>query len=157
MADDYLDDEDTEGQSPNPRDLRYQLREKNRLLQEAQAEAARTKELEQQIADLQRRNVARDAGVSLTDKQWLALQAAHDGEWTPDSVKQTAAEIFGAPTPRQDPSLDQIDRFTAASAGTEPDRQLTEDEFDAKLRACKTEAEFDALYRTSGRQIHSQG
>jgi len=146
MADDDYDD-DVQPEADNPRDLRVQLKA-------AKAEAKEANDLRAQVLRLTNDGVIRDAGLTLNDRQKAALQATHEGTWTPEAIKATAQDLGFLPPPApvvDDPSLSQLDQITAASAGTDPVTPDRDADIDAKIDGATSEAELLAIYRTSGR------
>ena len=145
--DDYDDQDDT----PNPRDLRNQLKEANARARAADELAAENKRLREDL-------VIRDAGISLNDRQRKALAATHDGTWDAESVKKTAVDLGFVTEPAEparvdDPSLAAHDRIAAASAGTDAPPLDRDSEIDAQLAKATTQDEYMATYRASGRSI----
>lgn len=152
MADDDYDEIDADTDVPaqdNPRDLRRQLKE-------AKAKAKDNDELRAENARLKQDGIIRDAGLTLNDRQRLALQATHEGSWTPDAIKTTAADLgfFTPPAPApDDPSVALQDQISAAAAGTDAPPASRDAQIDAELAGATSEAEFLAAYRASGRPI----
>lgn len=138
--DDYDDELETEQPSRNDRkeeNLR-QLREKARRADEAEAENQ----------TLKRQLVFADAGLKLDPMKRKALEASHEGEWTPDAVRDTAVKLGWADAPPPDVPNDEFkahDEIARAAAGAQP--AMPED-FSAAIKACKTEGELDALLRS---------
>lgn len=83
----YDDEYDDQPQEPqHVRDLRKQLKEANKRAKEAD-------ELREKVTLMERRSALSAAGLSINDRQFKALQAAHEGDWTPDAVKATAVDL----------------------------------------------------------------
>jgi hypothetical protein len=107
---------------------------------------------------MERQLAIRDADLSLKPMQMTALERVHEGDWTADSIRETAVALgFVAEAPPEVPpeELARLSRIDAASAGarnagTPVDR---DQEFEARLRAAKSDDEFMAIYRESGRPI----
>lgn len=153
MAD--YEDYDGNDEEPNPRDLRQQLKA-------AKAEAKEAKERAERADRLERELVTVKAGLSLNERQTVALQAAHDGTWTPDAIRKTAEELGfitappPPPPPVDDPSLSAHDQIAAASAGTDAPPASRDAEIDAQILKATSEAELLAIYRNSGRPLAQQ-
>lgn len=111
--DDDLDDEQTDAQRPS---WAKELRQENRRLAK---EAKRAQELEQQLQSYQRADALRGAALNLTDRQRKALEATHDGEWTPEALRATAVDLgWAQPPPPDTPPTEQaaLERITQAAA-----------------------------------------
>lgn len=148
MAEDYDDDDQ---QTDGGRGLRAQL-------EAALAKAKDNDELRNENQRLKNDGVIRDAGLTLNDRQKAALQATHEGNWTPEAIKTTATELgFIQPPVTEpvvdDPSLALHDQIAQASAGTDAPPTSTEAQIDASLAKATTEAEYLAIYRASGRAL----
>lgn len=156
MAD--SEDWDTPGESGvSPKDLRKQLKDAKNALKAAQESQAEVDRLRQELT------ITKAGLTSLTDRQVAALRATHDGEWTPEAVQKTAAELWPTQTTQKpvDPSLDAIRRLSDAAAGAEPEPsdQGTYEDQDRQLREAldkNDEKLFDSLLRQFGRQVTSQ-
>jgi hypothetical protein len=153
------DDGQQSAETPNVRQMRERIKElegQNRQLAEAQG---RAEQLERELA-------IRDAGVELDELQRKALFAVHDGEFTAERVRDTATRLGfvqpAAPPAPEVPAdeLARLRQFQSASAGA-PMQPMNdaerEREMDQRLREAKTEEEFDALYRGSGRPMYRRG
>lgn len=152
--DDYEDEDDiADVPEPQSNNLVNDLRSK---LKAANKEARRAAELDAKIATYERRDSLRDSGLdSLNDRQRKALEATHEGAWTPEAIRTTAVELgFAEPLPPDVPAADvaAANRMAAASTGanTAPDRDA---EIDAMIAGAKNESELMAVYRQSGRAI----
>ena len=65
------------------------------------------------------------SGLELTDRQLRALVGAHEGPWTPEGLRATAAELWPAPPepPQMEISAEERaahERIAAASTGATP-------------------------------------
>lgn len=114
MPDDLESPDDEQPAEDNPviRDLRKQAKE--------------SADWQTKAAALERELVVHKAGLTeLTDKQLKALAAAHEGDWEPDALKATAAELGFGPQPAAEPpppqvppeEMDAMQRVAAASGG----------------------------------------
>lgn len=94
MPDDQNDEENSEDQ---PRGLRKRIEEAERRAAVAEAENQQLKS----------RDVFRDAGLDLTNKQHAAFVKAYDGELSPDAVKTYVTDlgIGQAPPPEEKPGV----------------------------------------------------
>lgn len=151
MADEYGYDEDEQDTQEQEKasSLRAKLREAAQKAADRDALAAENQTLKQQIA-------VSAAGLTLNDTQRNALLAVHSGDLTPDGLKQTAQSlgfIAAPPPPTDDPALAEHERIAAVSAGADTPPAGRDAEIDAQLNGAKTEAEFLAAYRASGRPI----
>lgn len=119
MSDTYTDDDlmqDDDRDTDLVKTLRNQLRDAKKRSKEAD-------ELREKLTTYERKEALRDAGLTLNDKQLRALQAAHDGDFDAESIRQTAVELgfAAAPEPSEtDEALEAQERITAASAGAGP-------------------------------------
>jgi hypothetical protein len=80
---DNFDYDDDQNEQEHPAERR--IREK--------AEKREADELRAKLAEYERKDAVRHAGLDLNDKQLKALWAAHDGDPTPDALKSTAAAL----------------------------------------------------------------
>lgn len=135
-----------------------------------QAKADKAAELEAEVAGLKRQMAVRDAGLELNDRQRRALEATHEGDWTPEAIRNTAAELgFAALTTQAVPAdeLAAMQRINQAARGGDTVTAIdAEAEFDSRMAALNQEvragrmsnerasAEFDRLYRESGRPMN---
>lgn len=114
-------------------------------------DAARAGELEAENQRLQRELVFVQSGLNLNDSQRKALAAVHEGDWTPDTIKQTAdslgfikpAEPEPAPVGVPTDQIAAMERVNAASGGQPPPPP----DLVAQINACKTPQELDELLR----------
>jgi hypothetical protein len=131
-----LDDEQQPDDSPVIRDLRKQAKE--------------SADWQSKAAALERELVVHKAGLSgLTDKQHKALAAAHEGDWEPEALKATAAELGFGPQPEQ-PDQPQIPademaamQRVATAQGGQPPPPPTD--LDTALANAQSEAEVLAI------------
>lgn len=137
-----------EPESPNIR----QMRDHISTLEE---QAKRVPELEQALTTLQRTNALRDAGLQFDETKMAALQAVHAGDWTADSVRETAIKLGWADPVSSLPPEEQaaLQRLEAARAGGTFVPPNAEDVLDARLREAKSEKELLEIYRQSGRSM----
>ena len=146
-----------------------QMRERIRTLE---TEAKQAEDVREENIRLVRQIAVRDAGLELNDRQRKALEATHEGDWTPELIRQTAADLgFPGVTTVQTPTvpadeLAALGRINQASVGggnvpadaeTEIDNQLKA--LDAEVRSGRmsnerASAEFDRIYRQSGRAMN---
>jgi len=113
----YTEEEEIQGEPvEDAKGLRAQLEAANAAKAEAEAKAV----------SLERKSALSEAGLSLNDTQKAALEAIHKGDWTPDSLKETATALgFGgveqgqeAPVvPQQE--VEAIARVASLGAGAE--------------------------------------
>lgn len=80
---------------------------------------------EAKATDLERKAVFSEAGLELNDAQKAALQAVHKGEWTPDSLKETATALGFSAVSQEAPVVNQqeaesLARVSSLGAGAEP-------------------------------------
>lgn len=144
MSDDDYDDTEDEDE-PEPQvdipGLRKQARKASKLEKELAAERAAREKDAKELA-------VRRAGLDLTERQIRALYAAHDGELTPESLRETAIELnFASAAPETRPEEEAADRLRQAAAGAdapaadakarlvEETTDVSEQEFWAKARA----------------------
>jgi hypothetical protein len=154
VADEYGFDEDEQEQQEQQEQekassLRAKLREASQRAADRDALATENQNLKQQIA-------VSAAGLTLNDTQLTALLAVHSGDLTPDGLKATAQSlgfIAAPPPPVDDPALAEHDRAASVSAGMDTPSASRDAEIDAQLNQAKTEAEYLAAYRASGRPI----
>lgn len=124
-VDDDLDVDDAfpeAGEDDRFKEMRRAANRAAKLGKENAALTARLAEMERQVALTQ-------AGlVSLNDKQTKALLAAHEGEFTKDALRTTAADLGfitltdDTPDPAVEQALQTQARITAAAQGTQPPR-----------------------------------
>ena len=108
-------------------------------------------EAESRLTTLERENLLlRTPGLSnLTDRQMKALFATHDGELTPDSLRETAQDLgFVAPPEPDVPEAEAAahQRTINASAGSDPHQA---DPL-ASVLAAETQEEFWERARAAG-------
>lgn len=137
------------GDSPNMRQLREELKATKARASELEAQAARASELERQLT-------LRDAGLELDPFQLKALGAVHEGDWTPEAIRDTAAKLgFTAPAPAPSTvpaaELAALGRMNAVSSGAPPGPPMDRmEERNNRLLQAKSEQEFDAIVREFG-------
>lgn len=149
MPDDQevLDDDEQSQDSPVIRDLREKAKEADT----AKAEAAAAR----------RELTLHKAGLgNLTEKQMKALNAAHEGDWEPESIKATAAELgFLHTDDEQKPDGPQIPATELASmqrvqstsgAQAPPPVPSTDAERAAAYAAAETPEQLTAMLREAG-------
>ena len=118
--DDDLDDDDIE--TPQPQQRRQPTEAEIRIWRK---NAKKWEQAEPELTKLQRENLLlRTPGLAdLSDKQMRALFATHDGELTPDALRETATDLgFVAPPPPEVPNEEVAahDRMFKAAAGATP-------------------------------------
>lgn len=129
----------------------------NPVIRELRQKANRTEVAESKVSELQRELVVHRAGLTeLSDKQLKALSAAHEGDWEPEALKATAAELgFGTTTDsgQQEPEpkipaeeLAAHQRVAAAATGQPPAPPAT---LDAALANAKSEDEIKEILRNA--------
>lgn len=143
------------------RQMREHITQLEQRANEAEAKAAKADQLERQMA-------IRDAGLELNAKQLRALEATHEGEWTPEAIKASAAELgIGAevtpppPTPAVPPEeMAAAQRLTNAATGAVQTNTSPDDDFTARSAALKADVAagrvsaekasemFDEMYRS---------
>ena len=148
MPDDDIDDPN---EPPNIRQMRNEIKA-------LKTEAAARQAAEEKADKLEWELAIRDAEIPLDALQRKALLAVHEGERTSEAIRDTAMKLGFAAAPPPSPEVPAqhfagLGRISDASAGaptgvTDPDAELTE-----RLRSAKSEAEFDAIYRASGRAM----
>lgn len=140
MADDEIhEDDDLDDGTPLVRKLR-------RDLKEASKRAQRVDELETRLAAYESEQAVRAANLDgLNERQMKALLATHEGDMTPDAIRQTAVDLGFAQPPEPAVTAEgqaAHERIAAATAGgTAPSKvnptdvltpDLSEDEYFAK-------------------------
>ena len=96
------------------------------------------------------------AGVDPSHPAAAIFARGYDGDPTPDAVKEAWSTITGStghaggqpPSSDEMAALGRADELTSGAAGQLPPDKLAER--DAKLRAAKTEREFDEIYAEYG-------
>jgi hypothetical protein len=150
VADEYGYDEDEQDTQEQEKasSLRAKLREAAQRAADRDALAEENKGLKQRLA-------LSDAGLSLNETQRTALLAVAP-DLTVDGLK-TAAQNLGfiaaPPPPQDDPALAEHERIAQVSAGADTPPASRDAEIDSQLAQAKTEAEYLALYRASGRPL----
>ena len=129
--------------------------EDNAVIKQLRQRAERADEAESRASRLERENVVLKAGLNLSDKQFKALAAAHEGDWDADAVKATASELgFGkqpesAPEPLVSPEEAQAMKLTQDA--TTGERQPPAPDVDAVINADYASLEeYDAALRNLG-------
>lgn len=144
----------TDNQDQDQRDSAGLTPAERRILQ---AKADRADEAESRAQAAERRLALNEAGIELDPLQRKAIEAVHDGEWTPENLRTTAEKLrFVEPQAKPDVSADEMaihDRIAGASAGSQIKPSDREADIEARLAAAKTEKEFDEIYRSSGRPM----
>lgn len=136
-------------ESPNVKQMRERIKE----LEGVEAENTT---LKAQIDNSNRQAVVAQAGLQLDDTKLMALRAVHSGEWTPEAIRETAANLgWASPPPPLVPSAeaDAMARMNAAHQGGSTTTPNPEAELDARLAAAKNEREFLEIYHQSGRAV----
>lgn len=135
-------------ESPNARQMRERI-------EALEVEARRAKELEAELGQMKRGVALRDAGLELDAARQKALEAVHEGEWTPEAVRQTATQLgWASPTPDVPPEeVDAFGRMQAAFTGASTPTPNADADFDARLASATSEREFRELYERSGRPM----
>ena len=113
MSDDQYEDESEETESPAIRNMRKRIKE-------LEAEAKKANEAEARAAAAERRLAVTEAGIKLNPTQMKALASVHEGEWTPDALKATAADLgYIAPPEPEVPAeeLEALNRVAEAANG----------------------------------------
>lgn len=108
MSTDYDDIDENEPEHPAQRRIRES------------AEKREADELRAKLAEYERKDVVRSAGLELNDKQLKALWAAHDGENTPEALKATAASLGFAPDPSTEVSAEEIAAHERVASAATP-------------------------------------
>lgn len=88
--------------------------------QRESAEKRESEELKAKLAEYERKDLVRDAGLELNDKQVKALWAAHDGESTPDALKATAASLGFAKDASTEVSAEEIAAHERVASAATP-------------------------------------
>lgn len=123
VTDDYLDLDDE--QDPllrgDPNEDTDTLRTLRERYKDAKKKAKSAKELGEENQALKQKNALLEAGLGeLTEKQRTALFASHDGDLTPEKLRETAVEIKLAEPPEPKvPAEEQAahERIAAAAGG----------------------------------------
>lgn len=132
----------------------------NAVIKQLRQKAERADAAESKAADLERELVVHKAGLTtLTDKQLKALSAAHEGDWEPDALKATAAELGFGPQPAQEPEpkipeaeAAAMQRVANASGGPPPAVLQGDDALKAALaEAWDSPAQIKAVLAQHGR------
>lgn len=148
MADEYDDDTSEQEEQHENANIR-QLREK----------AKRADELAVQLAELQRKDAFRSAGIDPSDKRAAYFVKGYEGELDPEAIKAAALEagFLNPPTQQETstPAQDPSDRIFAAAAGaTPPPTASYMEEMDAAERikdpAKRTDAILSVVERHGG-------
>jgi hypothetical protein len=129
-----------------------QMRER---ITQLEAEAKRAGELEAQLAGVQRQTALQAAGITLDDVKRSALEAVHQGEWTPEALQATAVSLGwmeqkNQPTPEEQAAQARTQAAQSGGTTTPPDPEA---ELDARIAAAKSPEELLEIYRSSGRPI----
>lgn len=143
---------------PDPTDLDNQQEEDpgnqndSPVIKDLRKRAKDAERLEKELATIKRDLVIQQAGLgSLSEKQLKALSAAHDGDWTSDTLKATATELgFSAPTgdqpptpaPTPPPAMERVDQATGQPPQPPPD-------LDAKIAAAPDTDAVMALLKSA--------
>jgi hypothetical protein len=142
LPDDDLQDDDTTEPQTESDDIR-QLRKK----------AKKADALEAELTTLKREKEFTRAGLDPDNAQHRYFMRGYDGDLSAEAIKAEAqsAGFLEAPA-TQVPAEEQETqaRISAASAGA---AVQPEKDWDAELRGARTEAEFDSIYRQSGRAM----
>lgn len=141
---------DPANEPPNVRQQRERIKELTAENKDLVERAARADQLERELA-------LRDAGLDLNERQRKALSAVHEGDWTPERLRETATDL-GIPVPQPTPPVPPEvvsagARMDQASAGAQIGAFSADADLDARLRGATSEAEFDRIYRESGRPM----
>ena len=144
-SDDYDDNDDFQGGDNLVKQLRRQLKD-------AQKQAKEADDLRNRIAEMERREAIRGAGLSLNPRQEKALLASHDGEINADSLKATAAELGFIAAASQEPDTPADEqaahqRMSLVGGGGAGDGKV---DFTAAIANAKSDDEVQALYRQAG-------
>lgn len=121
-----LDDDALDSDGPDDSDLVKRLRKE---LRRAKRETKDLAELREENQTLKRAQALRDAKVEgLTDRQMKVLAREHEGDITPEAIRQTAIEL-GFVSDETDADLAEHEQIDNASAGsrTPPQGQITPD------------------------------
>ena len=115
-------------------------------------QAKEAEDLRNRIADMERREAIRGAGLSLNPRQEKALLASHDGEINADSLKATAAELgfIAAASQEPDTPLEEQaahQRLSLVGGGGTNDGKV---DFATAIANAKSEKEVMDLYRQAG-------
>jgi len=146
------DDELDPNEPPNIRQMRNEIKA-------LKVDAAARQEAEAKADKLEWELAIRDAEIPLDALQRKALLAVHEGERTPDAIRETATKLgFAAPPPtgEQIPPahIAGMGRIADASAGAPtggtPDPTA---ERNQRLLQARSEQEFDAILREYGTQM----
>lgn len=130
-----------------------------------QSKADKAEEMEARALAAERRLALVDAGLTLSEKQRKALEATHEGDWTPEALRASAAELGFAeapPPPSNVPpeELAALGRINDASLGAEVRPPSADAELDAQMAQLRADVQagrlspeaasqkFDALYRS---------
>ena len=148
LDDDLELDDDTEAPAGAPAKLREAL---NRTKAEKQT-------LSSENATLKRENALLKAGLGgLNEKQQKALAAAHDGDFTPEALKQTAIDLgFAEPEPDTTATPDEQAehrKVEATAAGAE--QPNPDADYEAALEAAKTPDEALAVMHRFGKEVQT--
>ena len=152
MTDQYFDADGNPVEIPESPNVR-QMRER---IEQLEAEANRAKDLEAQLQGVQRTHALSSAGLQLDEVKQKALEAVHQGEWTPDALKDTAVKLgWMEATPPVPPQEQQsLGRMEAAIQGGNHVPPNADVELDQRLAQARTEQEFIEIYRQSGRPLN---
>lgn len=148
MPDDQNDDE------PDPGRLRQMMEEANRRAADAEARASAA----------ERKDLFRDAGLDLANKQHAAFAKAYDGDSDPDAIRTYVTELgITEPAPPQEPPAPGADeagliriaeaaRDSGAPPPTPNRREQAIKDFEAAARKkTSTKSEMERLAREVSR------
>lgn len=91
-------------------------------IKDLRAKAKRASELETQLAEYQRKDAFRDAGIDPTDPQQKYFMRGYDGELTPEAIRTEAIQAGYLTDPEAQQKGQELaghDRMDAAAAGTQ--------------------------------------
>ena len=126
---------------------------------ELEARASAGDEAVARVAELERRDVFRDAGLNPSDKMTGYFMKGYDGELSVDAIKAEAAEAGigggGSAQSQTNPNpglgeYDADDRIAGASDDAGP---VTDPELNDLIRQTKNDEELDALMTSRGYAI----
>ena len=135
--------------TPSVREQREHIKTLEAQLKEAEA-------LKEELAAVKQTAAIQGAQVELNDKQRAALLAAHEGDWTPEAVRDTAVQLGWAPPPPPAvpvSEVEQLGRINAAFTGANNSPPDPEAVIDSKLAQAKNPAELMEIYMATGRPI----
>lgn len=146
---DYDEDEDPQEQ-PNRKTIEVDAAD----WRATRKKAKQLEEVEARATAAERKLAVRESGLDISPRQLSALLKEHDGEFTAEALRETAAELGFWKPPDDEPSeeLDALDRVRQASAGS---GQAGAFDKDAAIAQAQTPEEVLAAVRAAGGLVNT--